>query len=212
MIISFDAASSTATATWGLFIVTSMTAAFGIRLAQSAARTYELESNPVVLVRQLEQEETPPHDPARLLQTFVIDGKPILVDGIELRDLRPSDRAHPNASLSQHTLLEIQNVGRSPALEIKIPFGVSVPIISRDNPDEETGGIDTRLVEGGGNLVLPGLAANAVVFVMVDSLVGNQVTLKAAEVGTCTRIDGIKRTPHSLPIISLADIRIPRSF
>lgn len=88
-----DAAWSVAIATWCLLLVTGIAAYIGLRAARAAANTFQLEAEPVVLVRQLEREEKPPHNPARLLQSFTVAGTPLLADGVLSKTLHGSEPA-----------------------------------------------------------------------------------------------------------------------
>jgi hypothetical protein len=111
-----DPAWGTDYATWGLLFVTLAAVIVGGIAALSASRTYELESQTVIIVRQLEREERVENvDPARLLPSFTVAPKPTLAEGIELREPLPNDAHDANASLpGRYTTLEIQNLGRSP--------------------------------------------------------------------------------------------------
>lgn len=208
MAIFTDAGWITAIATWGLLFVTGIAAYFGIKAAVSAANTYRLESQPVVLVHQLVREEEAPHDPAHLLRQFTVDGTPLLADGIELREWRYSDGGHPNAQLSANKsiTLEIHNAGRSPALAVRVPFTVSVPVFTDIHaPDGPEVGRKT----GMGYVTVPGIAANASVYVIVENLLGNEATLIAHDFGDYVRIAGKSKKLASLPIIAFDHITIP---
>lgn len=169
MAIFTDPAWSVAIATWLLLLVTGLAAFFGIRAAVAAANTFQLESEPVVLVRQLERGEDAPHDPVRLLQQFVVVGTPVLDEGFELREWRLSDKSNPNAelALNKGVTIEIHNAGRSPALAVKLPFSISVPILPERDPDP--GEPSDRTKEGTGAIVLPGIAANTSIYVLAGS-------------------------------------------
>ena len=205
-----DPAWSVAIATWSLLLVTGIAAYIGLRAARAAANTFQLEAEPVVLVRQLEREEKPPHDPAQLLQSFTVTGTPLLADGVELRKWRDTDTSHANAqlALNKSVVLEIQNSGRSPALAVRIPFNVSVPVFL-DERDPESGVPLVGTKEGSGYIVLAGIAPSSSVYVTVDNLLGNEATLVAHDFGDYIRIEGKAKKLRPLPIIALDHITIP---
>lgn len=109
-------------------------------------------------------------------------------------------------------VLEIQNVGRSPALDVNLPFLVSAPYMSKENIKTESGYASAHTQQGIGSVIIPGIGPNATIYVQVDSLIGIKVTLKAADFGTYTRVEATKKGRHPLAVISLRDINIPTNW
>ncbi len=199
-----DPAWHSAIAAWAIFVVTAIAAGYGVPAALAAAKTFRLESEPVILVRQLGREETPPHDPARLLNDFVVDGTPLLRDGVTLREGRDSDSTHPNmqASLNKSVVFELHNAGRSPALLVEIPFKVTVPtFLPERDADNMTPEVGTQ--HGSGLITLPGIGAGESVYVLLQNLSGNEATLTAEEVGHYVRIEDRGRKASDLAVVAV---------
>lgn len=206
---------SAAIATWLLFFVTALAAGFGVPVAIAAAKTFRLESDPVILVRKALFEASSTLDltlvsaASEVTAAFVVDGMPLVADGIELRSARPRDASHPNARVARTTSLIVHNAGRSPAVAITIPISVTTPVhvdLMHVDPEELS---DVRDVVGFGQIEVHGIEAGASVIVEVKNLLGNAVVLKVAELGTCLRIEGTKRTPKTVPIVALDEIILP---
>ncbi len=208
-----DPAWSVASATWGLLLVTLAAVVVGGIAALSASRTYDLELQPVIIVRQLEMVERVESGDATVSpQSFTVAPKPTLAEGIELRENLAKDHHDPNVSLVNcNTRLELTNVGRSAALDVCIPFTVSASYMCKEDINFETGRCGAHTQEGQGNIVVSGIAPNATTCIIVHSLIGVPVTLKAADFGTCTRIEGAKKKRRPLAVVSLRDIQIPRN-
>jgi hypothetical protein len=215
-----DSGWSVAIATWLLICITALAAGFGVPTAIAAAKTFRLESDPVILVRKLTEANRPfvggsgmlPAAPGLdVTAAYVVDGMPLVVDGIELRPRRPQDANHPNATLAAKkiTSLVIHNAGRSPAIAVAIPFSVTTPVhvdLSHVDPEELS---DVQDLVGYGEVELPGIGAGESVVVQVTNLLGNAAVLKAAELGTSLRIEGTKRIGRALPIVALEEIILP---
>jgi hypothetical protein len=163
------AAADTAKATWWLVGATAFLDAItigavvvGWRAASSATESLRLEAEPVLIITQavaplgnrLVFPENPISPEAWTLFTkrsYVIDGKPAIASGLELRLRRPSDDptvqgsgvvAQPGYAGSNRRPaieLEVENVGRSPALAVEIDLEMSVRLTRRPSDDEIPG-------------------------------------------------------------------------
>jgi hypothetical protein len=201
---------SAAIAAWLLVAVTAIAAGFGVPAAIAAAKTFRLESEPVILVRKAPTAVSVGLEPAAAA-VLVVDGMPRVIDGIELRRARANDQNHPNAALAagHKTTLEIHNAGRSPAVAVALPFSVTTPVsvdLHQIDPEELSG--DRDLV-GVGNIEVAGIGAGETVTAEITNLLGNAVVLKASELGMCLRIDGKKRVSRPLPVVALEEIILP---
>jgi hypothetical protein len=203
-----DAAWSAAVAAWLILLVTTLAAGFGVPAAIAAAKTFQLESDPIILIREKDPVEqvTLPYD----APIFVVSGKPLIADGIELRERRPSDDFDPNAGLAWVTRVGIvlHNAGRSPAIAIKIPVTVTTQIYSDWRAgDGDPGEIET--LEGRGVVALNGIDANSTTYVFIENLLGNAVILTVQPTGSCVEIRGEKRRERLLGVVALQDITLP---
>ena len=208
-----DAAWSAALAAWSVFVVTALAAGFGVPAAIAAAKTFQLESDPIILIREKPVEESIPPGPGLpIAGCFVVAGMPLIGDGVELREESPNDASNPNfrISLNKSVTVILHNAGRSPALAVRVPFTLTVPYDPdvRDR-DPESDSFDIREKEGAGAIVLPGIGPNESIYVSVQNLLGNAATLTAKSFGTCTRIEGRKHKERPLAIVALRDVILP---
>lgn len=201
-----------AAAAWFLLVVAGVSALYAVPAAIAAAKTFQLESNPVILIREKLLEEPLPQDIQFMPFVFVVDGMPLIADGIELREETPGDISHPNWALTvnKHVILILRNAGRSAALAVRIPFEVQVPVyLGFGERDPESHPSDIGCKKGSGAITLPGIGPGETVCALLQNLVGNAVTLTAASFGTCTRIEGGRQKEHPMAIIALRDITLP---
>ena len=196
-----DPAWQTALATWGLVVI-------AFFAAKWALHTYELESEPVIVLRQLEREEHLPVDTSRLARAFVIDGTPTVSVGLELRVQGPNDVAPGPTTFA---VIEFRNVGRSPAIGVRVPFRVSVPVADRESMDET--GVDTVIKRGSGEIIIDAIPSQASTYVIVTNLLGTQVTMEAFQSGKQLDIsDRKRRKEKDITVVAPSSVRVPSIY
>lgn len=170
----------------GLLVVATVAAVIvGGRAAVSAADTFALESEPVITVRLIETADEERVLGNRVPADYLIVGKPALADGIEIRPMRPGEPRVGRSGMIRPTLMpEVQNVGRSPALDLAIPFRSSVPDMSKERMLRAMAGERDTEAEFAteGDVKLLGVAAQSAAYVRFFHDFGISVTL--SPVGT----------------------------
>lgn len=172
----------------GLLVVATFAAVIvGGRAAVSAADTFALEAEPVITARMIETADEERVLGNRASADYLIVGKPALADEIEIRPMRPGEpRVGLSGMIRPTLLLEVQNVGRSPALDLAIPFRASVPDMSKERMIRAMGGARDTEAEFAteGEVKLLGVAAQSPAYVRFFHDFGISVTL--SPVGTAT--------------------------
>ncbi|HEY1978212.1 MAG TPA: hypothetical protein VGG89_16790 [Candidatus Baltobacteraceae bacterium] len=172
----------------GLLVVATFAAVIvGGRAALSASNTFALESEPVITIRLIETADEERVLGNKIAADYLIVGKPALGDGIEIRPLAPGEPRTGRAGMIRPSiLLEVQNVGRSPALELAIPFRASAADMSKERMVRAMAGARDTKAEfvAEGEIKLLGIAAQSVAYVRFFHDFGIIVTLSA--VGTAT--------------------------
>jgi hypothetical protein len=200
----------TAIATWAIVAVTLAAAIVGGYAALTAARAFRLESQPVLVLRQLDREERPPVTESRLLQTFVVGVKGATIyEGVELRLETEADRRQQQGG---EIVVEFRNVGRSPAIAVRVTFTVETPIMSDISViDWNQSGVPAAPVimqRGHGEVLIDAIPAQTSVYVVIATTVLNVITLRAARDGVHTEILGNSRRIARLPIVAPGPLQI----
>lgn len=182
-----DATIALAVFTFLLVVATGAAVFVGGRAAISAADTFALEAEPVIAVRSIETLDEERVLGNRVAADYLIVGKPALADGIEIRPMRPGEpRVGRSGMTKPMLLLEVQNLGRSPALDLAIPFRASVPDMSRERMQRVMSGSRDEEAEFAteGEVTLLGVAAQSVAYVRFFHDFGISVNL--SPLGTAT--------------------------
>ncbi len=210
-----QAALQTAHATWALFdvtaalvLITGLAVFFGKRAADLANNTYRLEAEPVLILTAADRWTTPQagRDSIPLERTYVITGAPALIDGLVLRRWQKGDRSgprDPGLSTSSPTsltpeqqkpwwslVLQIQNAGRSPAVQVEIDVDLARPALLQpgqrmvgfeSDPDEltDSGSVDLSVgtQRGNGTVKIPAIGPQSTVLIRIENHLGDQARL-----------------------------------
>ena len=221
------AAIDTARATWDLFdatiglgIITALAVIVGGLAARSANETYRLEAEPVLVITQA---ETAHVDPRLVVNgpISVVTGAPSLAEGLLLRDYQQSDEPllPASASVPKPIFLEVQNVGRSPALDIQLDFDLMRGALVKPGHEyvgfepehaakdaihtPEFAGLRSGIQRGGGRVRIPAIAAQSKVYVQIESLIGISVRLTPRSKGTQLDISR-QRNRRSITVVTPA--------
>ena len=175
----------TAIATSLLVGITGVATWVGGRAASSAAATYRLESEPVIVVHEFTA------DPGavsialvtqmRTAPRYVIDATGPVVDGIQLHE-RPAREPGGPASTVPTICLELTNVGRSPAVDVALEWNLSIPTLLKRSTRLQD--FEAAIAFGNGTMRIPAIAAGSSVFAFIENRLGNVVTLDAASRGS----------------------------
>ena len=191
-----------------LVAATGLAVFFGGRAAMSAANTFRLESEPIITIGLIAE----PHE-GLILNRFVpadyiVRGKPALADGIEIGALTANEARQlvggsgmPRPSI----LLEVQNLGRSPALDLRIPFRATVADISKERilrsmsgerGDDESAYVAVNEVK------LLGVAAQSAAYLRVYHDFGISATIIPQYVATIKTPNGSEKPRQSITVVS----------
>ena len=191
-----------------LVVATALAVYFGARAATSAANTYHLESEPIITIRLIEG----PNEGLllnRIIPTdYIVRGKPALADGIEIGALTANEARQsvggsgmPRPSI----LLEVQNLGRSPALDLRIPFRATVANSSKErilrSMSGERDGDEAAFVAVN-EVKLLGVAAQSAAYLRVSHDFGISATIMPQDEATIRTLKRSKKARQSITVVS----------
>uniref|UniRef100_E6Q5Q5 Uncharacterized protein n=1 Tax=mine drainage metagenome TaxID=410659 RepID=E6Q5Q5_9ZZZZ len=189
-----------------LVFATAVAVFFGARAATLAANTYRLESEPIITIRLIEG----PNEGLllnRIVPTdYIVRGKPALADGIEIGALTANETRQsvggsgmPRPSI----LLEVQNLGRSPALDLRIPFRATVANSSKERILTSTSGErDEAAFVAVNEITLLGVASQSAAYLRVFHNFGISATIMPQDEATIRTQKGAKMLRQSITVIS----------
>jgi hypothetical protein len=213
-VVAAQAAEQTANATWALFWATTALAAFTIALvgigligARSAFAAYQLESEPVLVVTCATELRYPP-------TIYVIDGNPSLAKGLILRPWRHGDGSEGELR-SGSLILDIENLGRSPAMTVELDVDLSVGLalkpgeeavgFDEDPPDDRTESnfpMRSGNVRSLGVIPIPGVAAQGIAQILIASHIGLQTRITVRPFGRQLRWHTKRRKTDTIAVVS----------
>ena len=201
----------TAIATWALFVVTLGAVIVGGFAATSAARSYALEAEPVVVVREwtvLDEVSAPSEKSrARLARVYVVAPKNTLAEGMVLRpfDLSIDDPNHgktgyvENPPEKPQLMFAVRNVGRSPAVDVEINWKLRTPIFL-GKPDLNN--IKATEQTGGGVIRIAALPPQEVVYLRITNSLGTAVKVSIDPIGTQTDWRTKRRPRKAIAVVA----------
>jgi hypothetical protein len=224
MIGAGHAAILSAYAEWALALITFLGVAVGALAAFSALKSVRLESEPVVVVKDGESNQYLRSAgsftmPETIYTVYVVAGNPTLAQGIVLRPHAPSDERQEDISVTGErkswpkVMLQVENVGRSPAIGVEIDFDLSMPMPANPRqviPDFEPEG-DPRTggfvmvrgrSRGFGTIRFDAIPARTVETVTIENRVGLLVALTARNVGRQIRWTERRRRTAKIAIVA----------
>jgi hypothetical protein len=210
-----DAAWYSAMAAGALVVITAVATIVGGRAAQSAARTYRLESEPLIVVRKASQQNQD-HASADL---YIVLAPKAVAEGLELRKWRLEDNTMAEGwtaadvggqPRAKRLTFEIRNVGRSPAVEPVITWDLSTPTLPTPTT-KVLADLEPVTAVGAGFMRLPSLPAGDVAYVIVENRLTSRVTLKAYQDGFQTDWTLRKRTRMSIAVVASTEFSIAGS-
>ena len=188
--------------TWALVVITLGAVLVGTWAAFSAAAAYRLESEPVVAVSLVESQEEGATRARSVPTSYVVIGTPLLADGIELRRLTKNEarqRTGGSGMPRPHILLQVQNLGRSPAIGLVLRMRASAATLSSGTDIEESQdhfrGFETSEQTTVGDVEILGIPAQSSAYVRIYHDFGIAVTLSVAEDGLISTISGGVKCP-----------------
>jgi hypothetical protein len=230
-IAAANATQNTAVATWWLVIATGVLVAVtlgavivGGLAARSATETYRLEAEPVLIVTStVDKGEAD-------LPRYVVAGNPALAQGLVLRPWVPSDgptaqqglvAPYGGTTLMPSVLLDVENVGRSPAVDVEIDIVASIRtsykpgieavgfVADKDDVRDTLDWNRMGTQSGTGIVRLPAVGPQRRAQVRVENALGLQVKLDVGQNGRQLRWDTKARKVATIPVISpLGSIRV----
>ena len=225
-VLAAQAAQQTATATWWLFGATAVVAVFTIAIAgigfyaaRSALDTYRLEAEPVLVITVVKDTTQ------EIFPRYVVTGNPSLAEGLKLRLWQPADDPalqqgatavpYGGGSRRPSMILEIVNVGRSPAIGVELGLDLRVGITIK--PGEEVDGfveepaypgvesalpMRSGVQKGTGMITIPATAPQSKVQVRVENCTGLSPTFTFLPFGHQVRWNMKSRRVDRIAVIS----------
>ena len=196
--------------------MTSVAVVVGGFAAISAARTYALEAEPVIVVRQqtLAEALSATDEEKRRMQAaplYVVTPNPTLHDGITLRSYAEAD--DPNYGQSGRVatpipkpaiVFAIQNIGRSPAVDITIEWVARTPMFLEKPTDLNNLKVGEQV--GTGETRIAALAPHDVVYLRIENLTGNSVKLTVKPLGRQTNGRTTRRLKKKITVVGNASV------
>jgi hypothetical protein len=201
----------TAIATWALVLITLAAVVVGAWAALSAASTYRLESEPVIALSVVDAQAEAAATEHSVPLSYVVIGKPALADGIELRRLSYGEARQKTGGSGMprpYISLQVQNLGRSPAIDLALPIQARVALLSkrsiaRDSQDDY---VDLEASEqmATGDVMILGIPAQSSAYVRIYHDFGIEVALSPEQKGSIAVISrgmqGSKRRPVAVVV------------
>ncbi len=210
-----------AIATWALFGMTFVAVVVGGFAAISAAQTYALEAEPVIVVRQrtLAEAFLATDEEKRRMQAaplYVVTPNPTLSEGISLRPYAETDDPDYGRSGRVATpmpkpalVFAIHNIGRSPAVDITIEWEARTPIFLEKPTDLN----DLKVGEqvGTGETRIAALAPQDIVYLRIENGTGNSVKLTVKPLGRQTDWRTTRRPKKTIAVVADASVFVLKS-
>lgn len=195
-------------------VVTFLGFVVAARAAMSAAGAFRLEADPVIMIERAEElvDALPAKKYVPGTRINMVDGNPSLQQGLVLRRKNSND----GASERPRILVEFRNVGRSPAIDVRVDIDVSVLISYRVGDALPAGfetdrrsAVDVRGTQhGSGVIELSAIAAQSSLVVSIENNIGLGVTLVPKPSGRQIRWRTKRRSDSHIAIFASEDFAL----
>ncbi len=210
-------------ATLALVFITGFAVFFGKRAADSAAKAFRLEAEPVLVITQSQSNDVTEN-------IYVIAGNPALADGLVLREPRTDDLHGPHdpgfsstgpTSLTpeqtipwKSILLAIHNAGRSTAVQVEIDVEVTCGALQSPGTTLvgfeadaaagdalESSGMTSGIQRGSGTICLPAITPQSTALVWVQNHLGTEARLVPLPKGRQADWLDNRRVPRPITVV-----------
>jgi hypothetical protein len=178
-----------------LFIATTAAVIVSALAARSTAEIVRLESEPVITIRAIDTRDEDSVLGSRIPRDYVVGGDLSKLDGLDMREMLEGESTIGKSGMKRPSiLLELQNVGRSPALELAILFDLQAANMDHDrfNPDRDGSRDDgDGWISGTGSASVLGIAPQALSYLRIFHDFGIWVKVNPQRIGAISK-------PHRL--------------
>lgn len=185
----------TALATWALVLVGIVAAAWGIKTARAAADAFRLEAQPVLLVRNVTTDPAPSDGSTRYAVSYLIERT--APAGLNFRLATREDDVVRYGT----PWIGLQNVGRSPAMDVRIPVQIIAKVLELDLSPNNPENLMSIFMRCDGELQVDAIPAQGTAYIAVDRTFSFESELFVAHDATQQNLLSRDRRRQRIPIV-----------